>query len=175
MLLREDVVLFLDVDGTTSPLAARTYDSWGDQQAVPQSRFPSPVLTSPTLLRALGSLPVPIVWVTDWADPGPVLTPALFGRDEPFEHLTPTSERPWWKAPAVLRWLDAHRGVRHVIWCDDHLSRRDHPGVSRAATVRTELARRGITSMLLAPRAQSGLTPTHISQIRTYLDSTTAG
>lgn len=160
------VVVFLDVDGTTSPLGDHIADAWGDQIDLDSPSFPH-VLASPTLLRQIGALPAQIIWLTDWENPTKTFTPALMGTHGTYENLTRPhrTDSNWWKSTAALAWLDAHPTVRTVVWCDDHLNSER----GRRSTLVNELTTRGIRHKLVIPAKSTGLTPAHLASIARFL------
>lgn len=169
---QHNAVLFLDVDGVIGQVGDDITDVWGDQTGIDSPSWGT-VLTSPTLLKALGALPVQIVWATDWEDPISTFTTELMGISAPLEHLVrePRATIHWWKAGAGLAWLDAHPHVRRVVWVDDHMNNRDNRTGTHRDVLARELTARSIEHLLTVPAKNVGLTPTHLAAITRFLEA----
>jgi hypothetical protein len=86
-------------------------------------------------------------------------------------HATGTDEVfGWWKLDAACTFLDAHPGVRTVIWADDELAQVDDLDVEHHEVVQEVLAERGLAHLVLAG---AGLPPTG-DQIALVASQTTA-
>lgn len=125
------VALVVDVDGVVSAVHPDG-DVWGDE--VTAGNLIGPVRVSPTLCRRLdelGALPhvVPL-WLTSWSaesrtrmDPFPGRNWAAVAEQEDFGDAELDEDRlGWWKWDALREWLEQHRDVRYLVWCDDYLS-----------------------------------------------------
>ncbi len=157
-------VLVLDVDGVMvgfDPLPedidALPYGQWG---------------TALDVLAALRGLQesVEIVWLTTWFDFAarhfdPYIVPATVLGDEG------RSDRGWWKATALVRFLEERPDVDSVAWCDDHL-RRYH---QRREMVRTYCAKRGVRLRDVCPNRSTGLTMEDIDEIVSFFARDTSG
>lgn len=177
--------LILDVDGVVSPVHGST--AWGDD--VVAGQLFGPVLVSPTLCNRLDRLAqrpeVTVRWLTSWsADMRAALDP-FPGRTWPEIRSMPDDpDLGWWKWSTLAHWLE-DTAIRRLAWCDDHLSdphlvglqpRPDRAGATQAADepagpsmIRAALAQRGITALLLAPRASVGLTPRGVDALERFL------
>ena len=79
------------------------------------------------------------------------------------EHGLGRAYEGWWKLPAAERVL--HEEKRPLLWTDDDIrSERTRPGRGLGAVEGAERA------LLISPRANIGLTPKHLRQIREFLD-----
>lgn len=121
--------LVMDVDGVVSPVHGRT--DWGDD--VVAGRVFSDVYVSPELCRRLDQLAtmpdVCAVWLTDWdaemraaMDPFPGHGWTAIERRWGENDVAPEAGG-WWKAAALLDWLDTHPRIRTLVWADDHLGK----------------------------------------------------
>lgn len=101
-----------------------------------------------------------------------------------------TEDAEWWKWQALRSWLDNKTTISTLVWCDDDISttgqRRPHqPDLGRAsrATAANQplesrlqridvwgyLDNRRISSWLIAPKLDIGLTPRHLDRIEAFL------
>lgn len=122
--------MVVDVDGVVSPVHP-VADVWGDE--VVAGQLFGPVRVSPTLCRrldALAALPhvVPL-WLTSWPAESRARMDPFPGRDWPavveqgafHDPVIDEDRLGWWKWDALREWLQRHREVGSLVWCDDHL------------------------------------------------------
>lgn len=173
--------LVVDVDGVVSPVHGRT--DWGDD--VVAGRVFGTVYVSPEMCRRLDQLAtlpdVCAIWLTDWDAEMRATMDPFPGRDwtaieRPWDERDAAQETGrWWKAAALLNWLDTHSRIRTLVWADDHLAKphdRLLPAeeVSFGATTRAvALTRlfndRGIANHMIAPDTTVGLTRAQLHRI----------
>ncbi|TQL02959.1 HAD domain-containing protein [Cellulomonas sp. SLBN-39] len=134
-------VLYLDVDGVLLPFGAPSAPA---RPAAPGGNpLTSRLDVGPA--RALGALPVELVWATTWGqDANDLLAPLLGWSALPvLDPAEPSAEDTWfrlhWKTRSILR----HAAGRDLVWVDDEITDADeewlrahHPG--RALLVRVE-------------------------------------
>ena len=147
--VRDDVVVFLDVDGVLAPTAGDLAD-WGDP-TVASGGPRGQVIVSPTMLERIGLLPGHLVWATAWGPDAQTAFEGLLGRTG--DALTQGSGDTygWWKLDAVVAWLQDHPRVRTVLWLDDELSAPDDLDIERWETASEVLTERGLDPVLVAP------------------------
>lgn len=150
-------LIILDVDGVLSPL--RALDSgatWGDWDTCPGAQVRVPV--SPSMGRALASLPGEIVLCSDWGSRASVVSEALgWGEVPALRRELPS--RWWWKLDAVRAFLGA-RPRRPIAWVDDEL--RNHPEAA------AWMMRAGVPALLLSPDPREGVTPDDVERLAAF-------
>lgn len=159
--------IILDVDGVVSALSAHPDElPWGDETFV--GTVLGPVWVSPQLcdrLDALDRIPgVSCWWLTSWTAEMRASMTTFPGRNwasivEPVHAALAvgSSRTRWWKLVALEAWLDTHREVSSVAWCDDQIRG------GRIAAAKRTLTTRGIpTPLLITPTAHRGLTPSDL-------------
>ena len=173
----ETLALVLDVDGVVSPVPGPT--DWGDDLSA--GAFFGPVMTSPELCRRLdrvGQHPGVIgLWLTSWHAQTRARMSLFPGRDwlhfDPDGFVAESDESGWWKADALLGWIDQQPAISRLVWVDDHLARPHDSafdvlvdGVeTRADRLTSIMAERGVRATLIAPSTAIGLTREHMSRI----------
>jgi hypothetical protein len=160
-------VLFIDIDGTLSPLAGAHLGplppSWPKWQQLPHVTV-GPVFVAPDLISRLEALPVERIWCSTWEcsveGPGG-LSEKLGWTGMPWLQL-PAESRPWPKRRAISLWLTSH-GLRPFIWADD-----DH----RMDTSGRPWARKlPVPALLIRPEKRVGLTPRDVDRIERWLET----
>jgi hypothetical protein len=139
------------------------------------------------------------VWLTSWTPGMRARMKCFPGRTwpdigQPQRNPTGGPERDheteWWKWRALRSWLDTHTGISRIVWCDDDIGstaqrqppQPDPEGARRSAAsdepleslaertaVWGYLDNRRITSWLIAPRVDIGLTPRHLDSMEAFL------
>lgn len=169
-----DKALILDLDGVVSPIKGDT--AWGDDVIAGWAFGPVPV--SPTLCARLDHLAqqpdLTCLWLTSWTPKMRANTRPLPGRDWP--HVpTATHDHDWWKWSDLETWLSQHPEITRLVWCDDDLAyslldddeepKSDEDLAPRKTVYERRLAEKGIEALLIAPDANTGLTPEHMQLI----------
>jgi hypothetical protein len=191
----EQIVVIFDIDGVIAPIGGPT--SWGDDVTVGD---PSHELRlSPSMCAAIdrlhGSHGVDCYWLTDWTPKMQHNTTLLPGREwpviaDPLAGVTHAEEWagewwdavPWWKWWALDEWLTHHRGVRRLVWIDDHLvDYKRSEDTSSAGSPAGSPARRawtlenalrtgaGLDVLLLASDKRTGLRPLDLEIIEYWV------
>lgn len=157
--------LIVDVDGVVSPVHGQT--AWGDD--VVAGHLFGPVVVSPTMCQLLDRLArnpaAACWWLTSWSVEMRARLHPFPGRTWPvIADMTDSigSSRTWWKLQALESWLDEHPEIRALAWCDDDLRGGRH------AAARRRFTPRGVESLLLTPKVEVGLTPTHLAQLEAW-------
>lgn len=177
--------LVMDVDGVVSPVHGRT--DWGDD--VVAGRMFGDVYVSPEMCIRLDRIATTpglcTVWLTAWdADMRAALDPFPGRRWSEIErpgsgHDGAPEAAGWWKAAALLDWLNTRPLIRTLVWADDHLGKpydrallADDTsfGAPTRSDVLTQIfTARGIFSHLVSPDTAVGLTCTHLDRIEDAL------
>lgn len=190
-----DRALILDVDGVVSPVHGHT--AWGDDEVA--GRVFGPVVVSPAMCRRLDELArdpgIESAWLTSWSHEMRRAIKPLPGADWPEVARVgglDDDEVSWWKWHALRAWLNPRPQLTRLAWCDDHLTEdhladlefttrppaaANHTAHDRApvlygpSAIRAHLAARGITSLLIAPQTDQGLTPQDLTRLAGFLAS----
>lgn len=74
----------------------------------------------------------------------------------------------WWKADAVLAWLDTHPGHRRVVFADDELDDVDELDTPHRDVLAEVLGGRGVKHLLLTPEG-GALSPGELAEVERFL------
>jgi len=160
-------VLFIDVDGTLSPLAGAHLGplppSWPEWRRLPRVTV-GPVFVAPGLISRLEALPLERCWCSTWEgaiDAPGGLSEQLGWAGMPWLRL-PAESRPWPKRRAIALWLASH-ALRPFIWADDD-RRMDTSGRPWARKL-------PVPTLLIRPEKEVGLTPRDVDRIERWLET----
>ena len=155
--------LYLDVDGVLSPYVApgEVPASWPDfREGFLGRRL---VVWSPSMLAAIGQLPVEVVWVTTWGGEAERSFGPVLGSQRPRRvlDLSAAGLGPAGPKPAAIA-EDLGSCLAAFVWVDDEAI--TPPAVD-------QLAAFGRPMLTISPDRRTGLEPYHLEDIAAFLDS----
>jgi hypothetical protein len=157
--VRDDVMLFLDIDGTLSPVDDLT--AWHDY--TPVRTYPDPRMqVSPELMKRIAALDTDMVILSSWQELGAeIFSPWL---DRRLEALSlESSERGNVKARVLHAYLMQHPEIRAVVWADDMLVQYGVPKY-----LRHHVKESGIAFLVVRP--VDGIAPDDLAAIEDFVN-----
>ncbi|QNE48710.1 hypothetical protein F1C58_16765 (plasmid) [Glaciihabitans sp. INWT7] len=164
-------VVFLDVDGVFSPIAATAGDpTWGNWESMDVSGM-GHCAVSPALGAAIGGARATVVWATDWSSQANDAFAGLIGRG-PLPSLTSGEgeDHGWWKVGAIEAYVLAHPDVKKVVWIDDKIDEEGDTGLTWGELADDILETAGVAVHLVAPAQSVGITVDEWSGVVEFLD-----
>ena len=159
-------VVFMDVDGTLSPIHEPAPTDWVDWEEI-TGGIGGDVWISQDMAAAISQIDPNLVWLSSWEERASKMFGPTFGWGDldvlgSHDGDEVTSELSWWKLAAARAWLRAHPEVRRVVWFDDDLSKTDEStGATYMDMVFDELFGDGLDPadiVLIAPDPSAGIT-----------------